>query len=120
MRVMAPRSSPRGLVADENMLNMQFSEDHVRCLWVVLRYGEMHGAPLPDSTRWLLKSITRERRERAREVLLCFHGATRLSRGGGEHARLWGLMGDVPVDVVYIILLSAELEIEETLKPEGR
>jgi hypothetical protein len=36
----------------------------------------------------------------AREVLLCFHGAARLSRAGGTHARMWALMTDVPLDVV--------------------
>ncbi len=73
-----------------------------QAMWGVLWYGEMHGAPVPE---W----FSRERRERAGEVLLCFHGAARLSSGGGEHARLWGTMGNVPLDVLYVILVGAEL-----------
>jgi hypothetical protein len=97
-------------------------------LWGVLSYGAMHGAPVPG---W----FSAERRERAREVLLCFHGAARVSRGGGEdiagrarrregrrhrdrgrRTRLWRVMARVPVDVVYLILVAAELEVKETFK----
>jgi hypothetical protein len=84
-----------------------------RSFWGVMRYGEMHGAPLPESAVWVLK----ERRKMAREVLLCFHGAARLSRAGRTHARLWAVMAHVPVDVLCIILVGAELEIEETFRP---
>jgi hypothetical protein len=84
-----------------------------RSFWGVMRYGEMHGAPLPESAGW----VFRERRKMAREVMLCFHGAARLSRAGGPHARMWGLMADVPVAVVYIILVGADLEMPETFKP---
>jgi hypothetical protein len=89
------------------------SRDLLRPLWGVLRYGQLHGAPLPESVGWLFQ----ERRKRAREAMLCFHCAARLSRGGGEHAGLWGLMGKVPMDVVYIILVKADLELEETFRP---
>jgi hypothetical protein len=59
---------------------------------------------------------SRERREIAREVLLCFHGAARLSRGGGQHARLGGVMGAVSLDVLYIILVGAEFKAEDVIK----
>ncbi len=97
----------------ENLLQLPESRELVGYLWGVLRYGQLHGAPVPESVGWLFQ----ERQERAREVMLCFHSAARLSKGGGEQARMWGVMADVPVDVVYIILVKAELEIEETFKP---
>jgi hypothetical protein len=84
-----------------------------RSFWGVMRYGEMHGAPLPESEGW----VFRERRRISREVLLCFHSAVRLSRAGGTHARMWALMADVPLDVVYIFLVCAELEMPETFNP---
>jgi hypothetical protein len=96
----------------ENVLQVPESRELVRCLWGVLRYGQLHGAPVPESLGWLFQ----ERQERAREALLCFHCAVRLSRGGEEHLDLWRAMADVPLDVVYIILVKAELEIEETFK----
>jgi hypothetical protein len=83
----------------------QYGQSMLGVLW----YGEMHGAPV-------LEWFPIERRERARQVLLCFHGASRLSRGGGEHARLLGVMGNVPLDVLYripyslyVILVGAEV-----------
>ena len=57
----------------------------------------------------------KERRDRARAVLLSFHCAAWRSRAGGKHARVWGLMGDVPVNVVYIILVCAELDLKEAV-----
>ncbi len=112
----------------ETTLYVPPTSRHAQFLWGVLSYGAMHGAPVPG---W----FSAERRERAREVLLCFHGAARLSRGEGEHvsgregerkgdrrrgglrnARLWGVMARVPVDVVYLILVAAELELQETFK----
>jgi hypothetical protein len=84
-----------------------------QCLWGVMRYGEMHGAPLPESAGWVFE----ERRKRARQALLCFHGATRLSTAAGKEGLLWGVIARVPIDVVYKILVAAELEMEETFKP---
>jgi hypothetical protein len=86
----------------------RFGQSMLGVLW----YGEMHGAPVPE---W----FPIERWERAREVLLCFHGAARLSRGGGEHARLWGVMGHVPLDVLNIILVGAELRAGTDLQGQG-
>jgi hypothetical protein len=97
----------------ETCLHVPKSRRLARSLWSVLRYGQMHGAPLPGYAGWVFK----ERQERARQVMRCFHCAARLSRGGGKHARLWGLMADVPADVVYSILVTAELEMEEAFKP---
>ncbi len=98
----------------QNCLYVPEAPHLARCQWGVMRYAELHGAPLPESAGW----VFRERRERAREMLMCFHGAARLSKGEGEHAHLWGLIADVPVDLLYIILVAAELEMEETFKPK--
>ncbi len=97
----------------ETRLRVPRCECKARALWGVMRYGKIHGAPLPECAGWILK----DRQVRAREVLLCFNGAARMGRSGGEHARLWGVMADVPLDVVYNILVQAQLEIEETFKP---
>jgi hypothetical protein len=39
-------------------------------------------------------------------------------QGRGDHTRLWGAMGDVPLDVVYVIFVGAELEMEDTFGPQ--
>lgn len=131
--------TPRGIInkvwlcGPANPLLVPESPQLADSLWGVMRYGKMHGAPLPYSAVCVL----RERRARAREVLLCFHCAARLSRAVGKHGHLWGLMlcfhgasqfsravdkhrhlwgvmARVPLDVVYIILVKAELELEDT------
>ncbi len=81
-------------------------------LWGVMRYGQIHGLPLSG----LAACVVAERREKARTVLLCFHSAARRSAGAGEHAHVWGAMADVPLDVLYIILEHAQLELVEAFK----
>jgi hypothetical protein len=81
-------------------------------LWGVLRYGQIHGAPVPG---WA-GLVVGDRREKARAVLLSFHSAGRRAVDGGEHVHLWGLMATVPLDVVHMIVVAADLELGETFK----
>jgi hypothetical protein len=114
-----------GYVGTETVLYVPGSRDYttgfppgvslrsVGCLWGVLRYGQIYDAPVPGWAALVLK----DRREKARAVLLSFRGAARYARGGGEHAQLYGLMANVPLKVLHMLLVAAELELEETFNP---
>lgn len=81
--------------------------------WTTLRFGELHRAVVPRPCRCVMHL----RRERAQEVLRCFHRARRLSRaeGSGLRVGMWAAMAAVPLDLVVEILEGAELEIRESV-----
>ncbi len=122
----AAETTPRDGGVDKRVLHVPGSSDHTTefpqgvslrragYLWGVLRYGQIYGAPVPGWGALVLK----DRREKARAVLLSFHCAARYARGRGEHAQVWGLMANVPLKVLHIILEAAELELQEILKPK--
>jgi hypothetical protein len=64
-----------------------------------------------------MEEMFRAQRMSTRAVLLCFHGATRLSQGEGtvEQQAAWSAMGAVPQELIEDILVLGELEIPESL-----
>jgi hypothetical protein len=122
-RARGPTHAPGSLSVRERVLQLPGFRHHtagefpwgvsLRCvshLWGVLRYGQIYGAPLP---RWA-GLVIEDRHEKARALLLAFYSGARRAEGGGEHVRLWELMANVPLDILRIIIVAAELELEGT------
>jgi hypothetical protein len=78
-----------------------------------LRYGWAMGAALTPT----MERVLEDQRRSTRAVLLCFHAATRLSRGAGnvEQGIAWAVMGAIPIELIEKMLVLADLEIPESL-----
>jgi hypothetical protein len=84
-------------------------------MWKVLMYGAAHGAPVTPAVAELLGA----QRSATRAVLLSFHVATRLSEGEGtpKQKAAWASVGRTPIEVIGMILILADLEIAESMRP---
>jgi hypothetical protein len=73
----------------------------------VLLYAAQKGAHLTPRMLGMLGEV----RARAQALANCFNRATRLSRARGVHARNWGAMGKVPVELIERIATLGKVSI---------
>jgi hypothetical protein len=98
---------------DINILPIPSGVESPSGMFDVLRWGHACGAPVTPDIKYLIRAA----RGATRAVLLSFHGAPRVRRGEGTraHRAAWASMQAVPPELIEDILLTAEMEIPESV-----
>jgi hypothetical protein len=104
----------RIMAAGRRTITIPQIPDDSDSMWAALRYGWVMGAPVTP----VMEETFKAQRAATRATLLCFHVASRLSRGEGtsDELTMWAVMGRVPIELVEKMVLNASFEIYETVR----